>query len=693
MANKLYNLTLSTCLVLGATSCASLVDPNSSVETEKVTVSESYLDLPQGEQREEAVELEQAEQVNGKTERLNRLSDSRQATTLEIDLSKSFSQNPQFQVSVNALPLNDFIHYVFGELLDTSYILEASVKSNTTPVTLDLKEQLSAKKLFLLVQQILSQNNVSIVKNDGIFYLHTNNANTKTDKAFGFGRNEEAVPNVSGQIVQLVPIQYGMQPGLRNLISQLVDTNNSYDASQALLTIEGKREQVLRALSLISLLDSPAIYNKATALIGFDYLSSETFIKKVTEILKEEGITVADGGPYAASVKFVPLEHLGKVVVFASSDEIIDRVAFWRKELDKPAAGAEQSFYIYHPKYARASDLGASLAPLVGGSLSGGSNPSKQTTNERTSSASTRNTDSQSQSGNEVQTVEGDNMRLVVDERANALIFYSTGQYYQELQPIIRQLDIMPKQVMMEVVIAEVKLTGSFSKGVQYAIQNGPSTGRNENISFNTEGKGGFSYSVVGLPGNVSINLSQTDGLVNVLSRPTLLVRDGVSANINVGDDIPTIGSTTDDPLDSTGRQTTTIEYRQTGVNLTVTPTINAQGTVIMTIDQSISNVSDTDGSSSTPAFFERTLKTEVVAGNGQTVMLGGLISETKSNGASSVPFFGTIPVLGHLFRTDSSSTDKTELVILVTPKIVQNTEDWQRVKESFIKGLENLKF
>lgn len=693
MANKLYNLTLSTCLVLGATSCASLIDPNSSVETEKVTVSESYLDLPQSEQREEAVELEQAEQVNGKTERLNRLSDSRQATTLEIDLSKSFSQTPQFQVSVNALPLNDFIHYVFGELLNTSYILEASVKSNTTPVTLDLKEQLSAKKLFLLVQQILSQNNVSIVKNDGIFYLHTNNANTRTDKAFGFGRNEEAVPNVSGQIVQLVPIEYGMQPGLRNIMGQLVDTNNTYDASQALLTIEGKREQVLRALSLVSLLDSPAIYNKATALIGFDYLSSETFIKKVTEILKEEGITVADGGPYAASVKFVPLEHLGKVVVFASSDEIIDRVAFWRKELDKPAAGAEQSFYIYHPKYARASDLGASLAPLVGGSLSGGSNRSKQTTNERTSSASTRNTDSQSQSGNDVQTVEGDNMRLVVDERANALIFYSTGQYYQELQPIIRQLDIMPKQVMMEVVIAEVKLTGSFSKGVQYAIQNGPSTGRNESISFNTEGKGGFSYSVVGLPGNISINLSQTDGLVNVLSRPTLLVRDGVSANINVGDDIPTIGSTTDDPLDGTGRQTTTIEYRQTGVNLTVTPTINAQGTVIMTIDQSISNISDTDGSSSTPAFFERTLKTEVVAGNGQTVMLGGLISETKSNGASSVPFFGTIPVLGHLFRTDSSSADKTELVILVTPKIVQNTEDWQRVKESFIKGLENLKF
>ena len=169
-------------------------------------------------------------------------------------------------------------------------------------------------------------------------------------------------------------------------------------------------------------------------------------------------------------------------------------------------------------------------------------------------------------------------------------------------------------------------------------------------------------------------------------------MRDGVAASISVGDDIPTIGSTTTNPLNSE-RETTTIEYRKTGVDLTVTPTINAQGTVIMTISQSISNVSDTTGASDNPSFFERTLNTEVVAGNGQTVMLGGLISENKSNGASSVPFFGSLPVLGHLFRSDTSSSDKTELVILVTPKIVQNTDDWQRVKQSFIQGLENLTF
>lgn len=690
MANRYLKHAITIPALVALTSCASLIEPDAHIKAEQVNVNKSYLDEPEKPLELEQIEAQDEERSNGKTERLTKLSDGKQNLTLEVDLSNSINNNQKFQVSVNALPLNDFVHYVFGELLDVSYLLEASVKNNKTPVTLNLKEEIPAKELFLLTQQILSQNNVNVVKNDNVFFLHTRTANSKTDKAFGFGRTESSVPNVSGEIIQLVPIRYDMNSGLRGVVNQLVDARSDYDRGQGMLTIIGQREQIIRALTLVNLLDSPTVFNKATALIGFDYINSETFITKVTEILKEEGITVAGAGPVSASVKFVPLEHLGKIAVFASSDSIIDRVSFWRDQLDKPAAGAEQSFYIYHPKFARASDLGQSLAPLLGGSLSGGGN--KPTSNDASSSASTPSTNAAGKA-NTVQSVNGDNIRLVVDERANALIFYSTGQYFQELQPIIRQLDIMPKQVMMEVVIAEVKLTGSFSKGVQYAIESGEATGRKESFSFNTEGEGAFNYSIVGLPGNISVNLSQTDGLVNVLSRPTLLVRDGVSANISVGDDIPTIGSTTTDPI-SGDRQTTEVEYRKTGVDLTVTPTINAQGTVIMTIQQNISNVSpDSSGTNGNPSIFERTLSTEVVAGNGQTVMLGGLISENKSNGASSVPFFGDLPVLGHLFRTDSSSSDKTELVILVTPKIVQNREDWQRVKDSFIKGLENLSF
>ncbi|MEQ3528574.1 secretin N-terminal domain-containing protein [Pseudoalteromonas sp. XMcav11-Q] len=686
MAKTITKSTIMLVLAFSLSGCNSTIDRNK--EVKQVVVETSYLNTDKVAMESQAFETTNEQDKKGGIQRLSSLSDITSNGNLNIDLARDFSDKVERKISVNALPLNDFIHYTFGELLDVSYLVEAKVKTTETPVTLELKESVSEQKLFGLILQVLSQNNVAVSKSEGVYYLHHLASDGRQNRAFGFGRNPSDVPNVATEVVQLVPIRYGMPPNLINILSQLVDAEVLFDNVQSMLTIQGKREQVSRAISLVSLLDSPVVYNKATAMLTFEYISSESFIEKVTGILKEEGIIVADN-LRQASVKFIPLEHLGKVVVFATSDQIIDRISYWRNELDKPSVGAEQSFYIYHPKFARASDLGESLAPLLGGSYS--KNDRGFDENSSSSSASTRsNNTRQSSSNKSSEAIEGEQIRLVVDERANALIFYSTGRHYQELLPIINKLDIMPKQVMMEVVIAEVKLTGSFSKGVEYALRSGASSS-SERFNFNS--KDGFNYSIVGLPGTFSINLNQSNGLVNVLSRPSLLVRDGVSANISVGDDIPTVGSTTTDPI-SGDRQTTELQYRKTGVNLTVTPTVNAKGTVIMSIEQNISNVSpDSSGAAGNPAIFERTLSTEVVASDGQTVMLGGLISENSSKGATSIPLLGDVPLLGHLFRSDNSSSDKTELVILVTPKIVHDTADWERVKESFLLGLENVKF
>ncbi len=673
--------------------CQSVMNPNSTTEAKQVNISKSYLssDLPEASTKGNVTENDSfAKQAE--FERLNRLSDSQKVLKLELDLSQQFDNKNELQVSSNALPMSDFIHYALGELLNVSYVVEPTVKENKTPVTLELKTAVSARRFYQLFQEVLARNNVSISLNEGIFYVFpSRTGSTNSERAFGFGRSKSSVPNVASEIIQLVPTKYGVSAGLRNSVAGLVDASVAIDTQQGLLTIQGRREQILRALDLISIIDSPALSSKSIALMNFTYIDSQTFIEKVTKLLTNEGISVGSVSGNATSLQFVPIEHLGKVVAFATADEIIDRVEFWAKQLDKPATGSEQSFFIYHPKYARASDLGVSLAPLLGASTANlGSSQTTQLSRQRDN---TEKSDSKnrSSSNNEGFSIEGDNLKLVVDERANALIFYSSGKYYQDLQPILRQLDVMPKQVMMEVVIAEVKLTGSFAKGVQFALTNGPASIRQENFDFSS--KDGFSYKIVGMPGSVTLNLAQRDGQINVLSRPTLLVRDGVAANISVGDDIPTIGSTTTDPINS-NRETTTIQYRKTGVELNVTPTINAQGTVIMSIEQKISSVNkEASVGTDSPAIFERTISTEVVAGNGQTVLLGGLIRQEQSSGASSVPLMGGLPIIGHLFRTDESSSDKTELVVLVTPKIIQSNEDWLKVEQSFKKGLENLVF
>lgn len=673
--------------VLFALSGCALTNPNAGLQQQKTEIGKSYLASNDTENTEAVITTEPTERTGG-TEVLYRLSDNDKDVTLGVDLAARFGNKKQFHISANALPVNDFINYVFGETLNVSYLVDPQVKVLTSPVTLNLNEQVTGAKLFSLAQQVLSQNKIDVSFSDGIYYLHMLTDGAQSSIAFGFGRTQSSVPNVSGQVMQLAKLDFDLSTSLRRVIQDLTGVEVGHDRGQSLVTLKGDKEKVQRALSLLVMFDGSMIYNKSSALLTFQYIDSRTFIEQAKAILSEEGIVVGEGLRASKNVAFIPIEHLGKVAVFANSDEIIDRVAYWRNTLDKPATGTDQSFFIYHPKFARAMDLGASLAPLIGGSAPAGAAREERTSASDRSQGTSSN---KAKAASKTTSIEGDNIRLVVDDRTNSLIFYGEGRFYQELQPIIKQLDIMPKQVMLEVIIAEVKLTGSFSKGVEYAIKNGSSGNKTNTVSFS--GESGFSYSIVGLNGNFSVNLNQKDGLVNVLSRPTLLVRDGVSANISVGDNIPTIGSTTSDPI-SGDRETTQIEYRKTGVDLTVVPTVNAQGTIIMEIQQDISNESP-DGSSinGSPSIFERTISTEVVAGDGQTVILGGLISENNSTNSNSVPLLGSIPVLGHLFRTDSDNQDKTELVVLVTPKIVHNLEDWNRVKSSFLSGLENVSF
>lgn len=163
--------------------------------------------------------------------------------------------------------------------------------------------------------------------------------------------------------------------------------------------------------------------------------------------------------------------------------------------------------------------------------------------------------------------------------------------------------------------------------------------------------------------------------------------RDGVAASIQVGTDIPVVGKTTTDPTTGTSRS---VEYRKTGISVKVTPTINAQGVVIMTIDQTNSNT--VDGGSEVegnPQIFERSLSTEVVAESGQTVIMGGLISENNNDNSSGLPGLRSLPFIGALFGTTTNSKIKTELVIMVTPKVISRSDEWDDIKAKLKQGLE----
>ncbi len=660
----------------------------SSTGESKYSPDKSYLTQSQ----EERIKLAENKSAGGDNSQANvkgmkyvsPLEMPKQNSREELDLTKKFSDKEFIEISAEQLPLKDYLHYVFGDTLAVSYILGSKVKNDNQTITLNIQNRVSQRRLFTISEALLAERGYVIRFDDGIYYIHSVESASKGDVVYGYGNQVNNVPETSLDIIQLVPFEFGMQVTLANTLKNIIKIKATADFDRNAIMLQGKRREIIKALEFINLMDQPYLKDRHVGIYNSTYVSVEDLLEKVPELLSQEGISTSQPNKSDKAVSFVALERVGSLIVFAQNEFLLKRAEFWINQVDQPPSGDQFQYFIYQPSFARATDLGESLKLLVAGPTgkSVGDSTSAQAQNQQ---SKTKTIASSSTS------VSNDTMKLVVDERANSLIFHTSGETYRQLLPLIKRLDIMPKQVILEVMIAEVSLTDEFKQGVEFALNKG-----NYSLStkgaFMGDGLGGLSYLLQGANGQVVIDLLASNSLVNIVSRPSVVVRDGVNASINVGTDIPVIGKTTSDPDGQ--RQTTAVEYRKTGVELDVLPTINAQGVILMEIRQKISNQVDA-GSTSTisPSIFERSITTEVVAQSGQTIVLGGLISENRSKKESKVPFFGDLPFIGALFRANTDGGNKTELVVLVTPRVIESADEWDNIKMQFSSVLTELEF
>lgn len=590
-----------------------------------------------------------------------------------------FSNVKKFGASAEEMPLEDFIHYVFSDLLSENYVLGKGVvpsgNANIERVSLDLQNLVSAKELFDLASNILINRGLQIKYGSDTFYIYRPDGDSGASEiVIGVGRDTRDVPNTPRTILQIVPLKFGVKVSVERTLLSLVKAKITPDYDQSSLFVTGSRQEILRALDLIEILDKPAARGKYVGLIELTYIEPREFSTQIALLLENEGIDASIGKPAMRNIVIVPLEKRGAVVIFAANELLLDRVRYWSGLVDKPGDGSNEQYFIYSPKHARAIDLGDSVSALLG--VAGTNfNAGQQVSGGQ----STGNAPSAKRASG----INNGTIRMVVDERSNALVFYTTGSEYRALAPLLEKLDTMPKQVLLDITIAEVSMKDEFKFGVEWAVQRGEVQLTTQG-AFGEAGIGGLGLTIAGSEGPLDASFLKTNSLVNVLSNPTIMVRDGVTASIAVGSDISVVGQTTQDPINGE-RQTTSAEYRKTGVDVTVTPTVNARGIVVMEISQKISNsVPSTSGSSGNPDIFERSIKTEVVAESGQTIMLGGLISENYSKGDTGVPGLARIPLIGKLFKSESDTGDRTELVMLITPKVLDDLDQWREFSEEF---------
>jgi general secretion pathway protein D len=663
-------LSLTTLTIITSVLCGCASDPQQNYK-----VSDSYLkqDLQVSAKATEEVEASDRASSNSNgfmalptlTMRSSEQSDT-------VDLASRFSNSQQVEITSDELPLTDFLHYVMGEVLKVNYILGDSAQKANQTVTLNIQQNISKQKLFLLTQELLAEKGFLIRLSEDIFYINNeDSAQGKSATVFGYGASIDTVPNSTGEILQIVPFKYGLRSNLSLLLPSITSVKVIPDPQQNTAMLRGKRSDIIKALDFIQLVDSPSYRNQHVAAFNTTFVPVKELVTKLDELLKNDG--------YAGGLSTVTLDAQSTLILFSADSDLMKRAKFWLQQIDVPADTDEKQYFVFQPLYARASDLAESLGPLLGSVQSNGQSTTSRADNSGDSSSESNSRSSVLSAGNE-------DISIVVDARSNNLIINASGKDYRGLLPLIERMDVPPKQVMLEIMIVEVTLTDKYEQGVEFFLnENNFTLG---NLGLLGTQAGALGYILTGSDKwNVNASLSQSDDLINIISRPSLVVRDGVTATLDVGTEIP-IASTTSDQ----GVVNTSVQYRKTGLSLSVTPTVNSRGVVIMEIDQQITNTLDggvTVGK--TPSISTRNLTTEVVANSGQTVILGGIISENKTNSQSNVPGLSSIPLLGNLFTVKSDEKIKTELVIMVTPRIIESTQQWDDIKAAMSQQLQQI--
>ena len=408
--------------------------------------------------------------------------------------------------------------------------------------------------------------------------------------------------------------------------------------------------------------------------------------------------------PLFGALRIVPLERMNSVLVITPRAAYIDEARVWLEKIDRPGVSSTESqLFVYPVQNGNAAHLANVLNGLFGngtttqgGAANTGVAPALGQATGATGSilgiggtaggiggggagALNANAGRSTVQGAGITTVScASGLRLMADGVNNAILIYGTASEYAKVEATLKRLDVPGAQVLIEATIMEVSLKDDLQYGLQWAFSEsrGANTGKGTLSSSGgalpTNPTKGFSYSLTNSAGDIKgmPNLLADKSLLNVISSPSLMVLDNHTASIAVGTQQPINGGTTITPG---GVSSNSIQYKDTGVNLTVTPSVNAGNMVNMTINQSVTDVGDVDTATGQRSFLQRQIGSKVAVRSGETIVLGGLIRDNSTTGRSGIPILQDLPLLGGLFSTQSKLGGRTEMLVMLTPRVVRS--------------------
>lgn len=598
--------------------------------------------------------------------------------------------------------IREVVRTIFGDILQRSYTIDPKV---TGRITLKTGKPISKEAALAALETALKVSGAAISRTGDVYNIVPVADAQHTAQSL-YGGDDRQTP---GYGVEVVPLQYVSAEEMQRVLTPLVPEGGilQIDTKRNLIFLAGAEPERAAIRDTIARFDVNYLKGMSFALIQPTHADAETLAGELDKIFGEAN------SPISGLVRIVPIPRINSLLIITSRPKYLHEVQRWVGRLDIAPVTPDRKLYFYKLQNARARDVAEILGRLFGGTSGGSTQETGATTTpfstSSLTSSSTRSTlSSTSSTATTTPTQPSTNFsqgnggggnaqnpnspQIVTDEANNALIIRADGANYAAIEDVIQKMDVTPNQVMVEATIVEVSLNDTLKYGVEWYFQKNNST-----FTMSPDGAVATTFPGLGITytvSNINAALSTLGALtdVTVLSSPKILTLDNKAAMIEVGDQIPIVTQTSVSTTSSDSPVVSSVEQRDTGVILTVTPRIGNSGIVYLDVTQEVSTSTQTTTSNiDSPTIQQRRLHAAVAINDGATIALGGLIQRSDTMGNSGVPYLKDIPLLGGLFSTRSSVRGRTELLIFLTPRVIRNLPAALDATERLKKEMSNL--
>lgn len=591
---------------------------------------------------------------------------------------------------------------ILGKALGLTYTIDPGVMGK---MSFQIDKKLTGTQLLEAFEVVLEQNEVSLVREGDTLAVKPR------DKAKLSTRVRSLSDGIrsAGYQTLAVPVDFAPPSEIAKALAAVAskDIVVFEDDKLGLLVLGGSQSELESAVETIHLFDNASFQDSRIRFFDLQQAAAPDLtaeLNKLIEASKMSGVTT------------VPLKRLNGLFVFAQSQTSIAKIGEWIRKLDVPSREKTLALWIYHPRNLSADALSGALGAVIGGQGGGSSTPSAAAgapgSSPASAGAAANATVPLSAGGplpfggsagagtnGPATTISSDDdpVRIGVDKQSNTLIISASLAHWVQIQRTLDELDRTPSQVLIEASILEVTLSNQFNTGVDWSVL---SDGGRLNVSNINAASAKVVQAIPGLSVTflekdiqAAISALSAKTSVEVISAPKIVALDNHQAKLSVGDDVPVTTQSQQSTSGTASPILNSVSYRSTGVILTVTPRIGGDGRVTLDISQEVSSVSKTTSSNiDSPTIQERKVATTLVIGNGGVVALGGLISSNRNTTDSGVPYLQSIPGAGNLFKTRTKGLDRTELIVLISAKIIPDNNAADKATAALLADMQDIK-